>query len=305
MAAPAVQLLDRCSPSPSPQSGGTRFKPSPEQRKFRQALQTEEPAASVRDFCERVGVSPTSVYRWQRNPAFRRWIAADLANHLFMNAALLAITASNASVNGDQKMAMAMLKFSFHPNGLAAFNHYLTHPPNAPADDDTDPDDDSCADPEPPPPPVGAMSATYRLLQNVKHATEAHYLSARRAVLFHDCMEQLARYAAAEEEAAQHRAAAARPEDAAAPILAGPPAAPPQPFSAAGGRLSAVDGPASRAADSEQQVVDQARRPDEGGDGEQRSGAGGGDGKERVGIDGGHVVGPHPGLGFEHRAAGG
>ncbi|HZT73239.1 MAG TPA: hypothetical protein VE996_06290 [Terriglobales bacterium] len=190
MAAPAVQLLDRPSPFLSPQSGGTHFKPSPEQRKFQQALQTEEPAASVRDFCERVGVSPSSVYRWQRNPAFRRWIAADLANHLFMNAALLAITASNASVNGDQKMAMAMLKFSFHPNGLAAFNHYLTHPPNAPAtdeEDDTDPETDSFAEPELPPPPVGAMSATYRLLQNVKHATEAHYLSARRAVLFHDC----------------------------------------------------------------------------------------------------------------------
>ena len=224
MASPALQPA-------TPQRGGTHFQPSAAQRKLLEVLRNEEPAASIRDLCGQAGVSPTSLYRWQRNPAFRRWMAADLANHLFCSSAILVTGSFNAALNGDDRMALAMLKFTLNPKGLAAYSAYLTNPPApavAPGESATDPGPDP--DPEPAsaagpdtgaapdlPPPVGVMSSTYRLLKQARRLTASSYLTARRAVLFHRYMEEIAGYAAA--EAAQASAVEAAPP---APALTTP-----------------------------------------------------------------------------------
>ncbi|MGH9540270.1 MAG: hypothetical protein ACRD2H_00120 [Terriglobales bacterium] len=155
-------------------------------------------------------MSPTSLYRWQRNPAFRRWMAADLANHLFCSSAMLVTGSLNAALNGDDRMALAMLKFALNPNGLAAYSAYLANPPvpaAAPGESatGTGPDpgpasaagSDAGAAPDLPP-PAGVMSSTYRLLKQARRLTASSYLTARRAVLFHRYMEEIAGYAAAE-----------------------------------------------------------------------------------------------------------
>lgn len=223
-------------PAVTDRSVDRTFSPSQAQIKFLEALRNQEDVSSFQDFCRRSGVSPASVYRWQRRRAFRAWVADAVADHLDLAATMFLPAAMNAAMEGHPRLQLPMLRYVLNPNGLSgylSFTRQAAKPasratnPYAPGpeafsnsgedfapfaaddpiagsedDDDCDAPDAVAADDGPPTPqaPVtGALGATYRLLKHVRgNVSETQFQRARRAALFGRYLAELEKYAAHE-----------------------------------------------------------------------------------------------------------
>lgn len=221
MASPAPRLVTPAAPAapadtitapPAPAAAvrETNFSPSPGQLRLLEALQNLEDVSSVQELCTQNGVSRASFYRWQRDPQFRLWLSTRMGEALHVSAITLVVGALNATLNGDNRMQMAMLKFAINPNGLAGFIAFTTQGSDAlavaqqrlggppAASDETPPEPElvpeSAAAPAAAPdqPPASVLSATFRLLNQVREPKESHLHQARRAALFARYMDEIA-----------------------------------------------------------------------------------------------------------------
>lgn len=214
MASPAPRLVTPAAPAdtitapPAPAAAvrETNFSPSPGQLRLLEALQNLEDVSSVQELCTQNGVSRASFYRWQRDPQFRLWLSTRMGEALHVSAITLVVGALNAALNGDNRMQMAMLKFAINPNGLAGFIAFTTQGSDAlavaqqrlggppAASDETPPEPElvpeSAAAPDQP--PASVLSATFRLLNQVREPKESHLHQARRAALFARYMDEIA-----------------------------------------------------------------------------------------------------------------
>lgn len=127
----------RAAPGPAPNPSGTRgaaaqgpapndfprpFTPTPKQQAYLDALKDRRDATSIRSLCDGPAavVARSTLYTWQKDPAFNAWLGRQAVQHLMAHYGPLLIGCMNAALSGDERMRLQMLKFVTDPKGLTA-----------------------------------------------------------------------------------------------------------------------------------------------------------------------------------------
>lgn len=198
-------------PAAAPQAAAnvTTFTPSAKQQEFLELLQSQRDPSSLRHLCSLGVVTRTTLYRWQKDPAFNAWLGREALQHLCSHNSILLITSMNAALQGDERMATLLLKFLLNPKGMPALANYLNAPsaaapgagaPAPAAGQEPELADESRAahEPEPAPQPAatGVIGSTFRALLSVENLIgESDLRAAKRSEQFAKSLFELQRYA--------------------------------------------------------------------------------------------------------------